>query len=156
MWDRAGASSRGSRLCQPRVSVDVLPLLSARRAGLLRSQGHCENPHCTGEPQDIINTCHPILEVDHIHDLAKGSLDHTEQMIALCPDCHAVKTRGRTREQLRHGLLTRVSSGTRQSCHDRKVPRLRASSPVPLDGGYPPGRFLIRLSVNALRRLAAR
>jgi hypothetical protein len=31
-----------------------------------------------------------------------------------------------------------------------------ASSPVPLDGGYPPGRFLIRLSVNALRRLAAR
>jgi hypothetical protein len=33
---------------------------------------------------------------------------------------------------------------------------LRASLPVPLDGGYPPGRFLIRLSVNALRRLAAR
>jgi hypothetical protein len=110
VWDRAGASSRGSRLCQPRVSVDVLPLLSARRPGLLRSQGHCENPHYTGEPQDIINTGHPILEVDHIQDLAKGGL----------------------------------------------VPRLRASSPVPLDGGYPPGRFLIRLSVNALRRLAAR
>jgi 5-methylcytosine-specific restriction protein A len=27
-------------------------------------------------------------------------------MIALCPNCHAIKTHGRTREQLRQELLT--------------------------------------------------
>jgi 5-methylcytosine-specific restriction protein A len=49
----AGASDRGARLGRPQVSVDVLRLESARRAVLLRSQGHCESPRCTGEPQDI-------------------------------------------------------------------------------------------------------
>jgi 5-methylcytosine-specific restriction enzyme A len=96
----------GARLGRPRVSVDVLRLPSARRAVLLRSEGHCENPRCTGEPQDITDAGHAILEVDHIHDLAKGGPDRPEQMIALCPNCHAIKTRGRTREQLRHELLT--------------------------------------------------
>jgi hypothetical protein len=45
-------------------------------------------------------------QVDHIQDLAKGGPDHPRQMIALCPNCHAIKTRGRTREQLRHELFT--------------------------------------------------
>jgi 5-methylcytosine-specific restriction enzyme A len=102
----AGAGDRGARLSRPRVSVDVLRLESARRAVLLRSDGHCESPRCTGEPQDITDAGHPILEVDHIQDLAKGGPDHPEQMIALCPNCHAIKTRGRTRERLRHELFT--------------------------------------------------
>jgi len=102
----AGASDRRARLGRPRVSVDVLRLESARRAVLLRSQGHCESPRCTGEPQDVTDAGHPILEVDHIQDLAKGGPDHPEQMIALCPNCHAIKTRGRTRERLRHELFT--------------------------------------------------
>ena len=106
MRDRGGASDRRTRLGQPRISVDILRLESARRAVLLRSEGHCESPHCTGEPQDITDAGHPILEVDHIQDLAKGGPDHPEQMIALCPNCHAVKTRGRTRERLRYELLT--------------------------------------------------
>ena len=72
---------------------------------LLRSEGHCENPRCTGEPQDSTDAGRPILEVDHIQDLARGGPDHPEQMIALCPNCHATKTRGRTREQLRRELL---------------------------------------------------
>jgi 5-methylcytosine-specific restriction enzyme A len=102
----AAGSGRGARLGRPRVSVDVLRLQSARRAVLLRSDGHCESPRCTGEPQDVTDAGHPILEVDHIQDLAKGGPDHPEQMIALCPNCHAIKTRGRTREQLRHELFT--------------------------------------------------
>ena len=101
----AGASDRGTRLGRPRVSVDILRLESARRAVLLRSDGHCESPCCTGEPQDITDAGHPILEVDHVQDLAKGGPDHPEQMIALCPNCHAIKTRGRTRERLRHELF---------------------------------------------------
>jgi len=102
----AGASDRGARLGRPRMSVDVLRLESARRAVLLRSEGHCESPRCTGEPRDTTDAGHPILEVDHIQDLAKGGPDHPEQMIALCPNCHAIKTRGRTRERLRHELFT--------------------------------------------------
>jgi len=102
----AGASDRGARLGQPRISVDILRLESARRAVLLRSGGHCESPRCTGEPQDITDAGHPILEVDHIQDLAQGGPDHPEQMIALCPNCHAIKTRGRSREQLRQELFT--------------------------------------------------
>jgi 5-methylcytosine-specific restriction protein A len=101
----AGAGDRGVRLSRPRVSVDVLRLESARRAVLLRSEGHCESPGCTGEPQDVTDAGHPILEVDHIQDLAKGGPDHPEHMIALCPNCHAIKTRGRTRERLRHELF---------------------------------------------------
>jgi 5-methylcytosine-specific restriction protein A len=102
----AGTSDRGTRFGQPRISVDILRLESARRAVLLRSEGHCENPRCTGEAQDITEAGRPILEVDHIRDLAQGGPDHPEQMIALCPNCHAIKTRGRTREQLRHELFT--------------------------------------------------
>ncbi len=102
----AGAGGQGTRFGQPRTTVDILRLGSARRAVLLRSEGHCENPHCTGEAQDTTDAGRPILEVDHIQDLAQGGPDHPEQMIALCPNCHAIKTRGRTREQLRHELLT--------------------------------------------------
>ena len=88
-----GTSDGGGRQGQPRMSVDILRLRSARRAVMLRSEGHCEAGH-------------PILEVDHIQDLAKGGPDHPEQMIALCPNCHAIKTRGRTRERLRDELST--------------------------------------------------
>jgi 5-methylcytosine-specific restriction protein A len=79
---------------------------AARRAVLLRSQGNCENPSCTGEARDLTDTGDPILEIDHIHDLAEGSPDDPAQMAALCPNCHAIKTRGRTREQLRQTLFT--------------------------------------------------
>ena len=99
-------SDRGPRLSQPRTTVDILRLGSARRAVLLRSGGHRESPHCTGEPQDITDAGHPILEIDHVQDLALGGPDHPEQMIALCPNCHEIKTRGRTREQLRQELFT--------------------------------------------------
>jgi 5-methylcytosine-specific restriction endonuclease McrA len=59
----------------------------ARRAVMLRSQGHCENPRCTGDVQDLTDAGDPILEVDHIHDLAQGGEDNPGQMIALCPNC---------------------------------------------------------------------
>ena len=77
----------------------------ARQAVMLRSQGHCENPRCTGDIQDLTDAGDPILEVDHLHDLAKGGEDLPAQMIALCPNCHAVKTRGSTRHDLKQGLV---------------------------------------------------
>ncbi|MET9577564.1 HNH endonuclease signature motif containing protein [Streptomyces massasporeus] len=82
---------------------------TARFLVLSRSRGRCENPDCTGQPADVTDDDHPILEVDHVVDLTRGGRDHPSQMVALCPNCHAVKTRGRTREALRE-LLLRVAS----------------------------------------------
>jgi 5-methylcytosine-specific restriction enzyme A len=77
----------------------------ARRAVLLRSDGRCENPGCTGDIHDVTDTGAPILEVDHIQDLALGGDDNPAQMIALCPNCHAIKTRGSIRDELRTVLF---------------------------------------------------
>jgi 5-methylcytosine-specific restriction protein A len=78
----------------------------ARQAVILRSQGHCENAHYTGDIQDLTDAGDPIREVDHIHDLAKGGEDNPAQMIALCPNCHRIKTIGRTRKELIPILFT--------------------------------------------------
>jgi 5-methylcytosine-specific restriction protein A len=88
-----------------RTSFDPVRSDASRRAVLLRSGGRCENPRCTGDVQDRTLRGEPILEIDHVDDLALGGADHPAQMIALCPNCHAVKTRGRTREELRSVLL---------------------------------------------------
>ena len=88
-----------------RTTSDPIRSRDARRAVLLRSGGRCENPRCSGDIQDRTIRGEPILEIDHVHDLALGGRDHPGQMIALCPNCHAIKTRGRTREELRPVLL---------------------------------------------------
>ena len=88
-----------------RTSTLLIRSQDARLAVLLRSEGHCENPRCTGEIQDCTDKGSAILEVDHIHDLALGGPDDPSQMIALCPNCHAIKTRGSTRHGLKKVLL---------------------------------------------------
>ena len=50
-------------------------------------------------------SCSRATEFDHLHDLAKDGEDLPAQMIALCPNCHAVKTRGSTRGELKQVLL---------------------------------------------------
>ncbi|WP_372494440.1 HNH endonuclease signature motif containing protein [Actinoallomurus purpureus] len=75
-----------------------------------------------------------MLEVDHIDQLADGGRDHPIQMIALCPDCHAVKTRGRTRHR-----LTPCWRGQRASC---------------MTGGTPPR--CDRLTTDCSRQAARR
>ncbi|MBY8885163.1 hypothetical protein K7472_09940 [Streptomyces sp. PTM05] len=37
--------------------------------------------------------------------IADCGRDHPVQMVALCPNCHAVKTRGSKKEQLQQSLL---------------------------------------------------
>jgi 5-methylcytosine-specific restriction protein A len=84
---------------------DPIRLAAARKAVLKRSDGYCENPTCTGQPADVTTAGAAILEVDHVVELGLGGRDHPSQMIALCPNCHAIKTRGRTRDALRSVLL---------------------------------------------------
>ncbi|MFF7156385.1 HNH endonuclease [Streptomyces sp. NPDC008139] len=74
---------------------------AARQAVLERCRGLCENPGCTGQPADTTPNGVAILEIDHVVDLQLGGRDHPSNMVALCPNCHAVKTRGRGREKLR-------------------------------------------------------
>ncbi len=80
-------------------------LQAARRAVLIRSGGRCENPDCGEVAPDVTDRGLPVLDVDHVEDIAKGGRDHPEQMIALCPNCHAVKTRGKTRHAMYPKLL---------------------------------------------------
>ncbi len=96
-----------------RTTFDPVGSAAACRAVLLRSEGQCENPGCTGQPADVTDRGDPILEVDHVDDLAHDGRDHPRQMIALCPNCHAIKTRGRTRERLRE--ILRVTADTRHT-----------------------------------------
>jgi 5-methylcytosine-specific restriction protein A len=98
------SGGRGSRH-EASLSARLRRSAAAREAVLLRSSGRCENPHCTGDVQDVTDSGAPILEVDHVRDLAEGGPDKPDQMIALCPNCHATKTRGRTRDQLQQELL---------------------------------------------------
>jgi 5-methylcytosine-specific restriction protein A len=68
---------------------------AARRAVLLRAQSKCEAPWCKGMPVDRLESGEAILEVDHVDGLADGGADSPSNMVALCPNCHASKTRGR-------------------------------------------------------------
>jgi 5-methylcytosine-specific restriction protein A len=101
--ERGSKRNAGKRV--PRTSKELIRSAAARRAVLLRSEGNCENPDCIGHPDVLTDAGDPILEIDHIHDLAKDGPDDPIQMIALCPNCHATKTRGRNREQLRLRLF---------------------------------------------------
>lgn len=86
----------------------------AREAVLLRSEGGCENPECTGDIDDRTESGAPILEIDHIQDLALDGDDDPLQMIALCPNCHARKTRGAKRHE-----LTPILLATAKARHER-------------------------------------
>ncbi|MFD4654135.1 HNH endonuclease [Kitasatospora sp. NPDC058444] len=77
---------------------------SARYAVIRRSGGRCENPRCAGHPTELTTAGEPILQVDHVHDLSKGGPDVPSNMIALCPNCHALKTYGQHQERLRREL----------------------------------------------------
>ncbi|MDT0466130.1 HNH endonuclease signature motif containing protein [Streptomyces gibsoniae] len=79
---------------------------SARAAVIRRSGGSCESPQCAGHPKERTTAGEPILQVDHVQDLAKGGDDLPSNMIALCPNCHALKTYGTNRDKLRRLLAT--------------------------------------------------
>jgi 5-methylcytosine-specific restriction protein A len=98
------------------VRADYARSAAARRAVLMRSGGRCENPRCTGMPAELTRRGQPILDVDHIQDLAKGGDDHPRNMVALCPNCHACKTRGRNAAHWRRDLMQ-----VARSAHDRAV-----------------------------------
>jgi 5-methylcytosine-specific restriction protein A len=93
--DRVESRGQGrTRLGAPRL--DYERSAAARRAVLVRSGGVCESLRCTGMPAERNRSNEPILDVDHIKDLARGGDDHPRNMVALCPNCHASKTRGDT------------------------------------------------------------
>ncbi|WP_367669700.1 HNH endonuclease [Streptomyces sp. DT2A-34] len=96
-WEHTGRDQR--RTESTTVHRVRNPLV--RRAVLKRSKGRCENPRCMNpEPVGYTDNGDPILEVDHVVEHAQGGRDHGSNTIALCPNCHALKTRGRDRHEL--------------------------------------------------------
>jgi 5-methylcytosine-specific restriction enzyme A len=95
---RREATTYGRR--RTRIAKDPIRLSLARRAVLLRSEGRCENPQCAQPAPDVNDRGEPLLEVDHIDQLSDGGHDQPFQMIALCPNCHRVKTYGQSRRRL--------------------------------------------------------
>jgi 5-methylcytosine-specific restriction protein A len=83
---------------------------------IARAQGSCENDNCSGMPPDVKKDGTPIFQVDHIVQLSDGGPDQPDNMIALCPNCHAAKTLGGNRTEMtarlksiaiaRHSALT--------------------------------------------------
>ncbi|MFF3891276.1 HNH endonuclease [Streptomyces sp. NPDC001914] len=101
--ERREAATRGRRV--ERVNHEIVRLDLARKAVLLRCGGRCENPACGGQPADVKDDGRPILEVDHVKRISEGGRDHPVQMVALCPNCHAMKEHGRQRDVLSATLL---------------------------------------------------
>ncbi len=104
--ERRAASGCGGR--REGTSEDPIRSAAVRRAVLDRSEGWCENPGCGGQPADVTDGGKPLLDVDHVDDIAGGGPDHPGLMIAVCPNCHAVKTRGSRREEYRE-IFRRVA-----------------------------------------------
>ncbi|WP_148311429.1 HNH endonuclease signature motif containing protein [Amycolatopsis japonica] len=94
--------SKGTRNLYPRSRA-------VRDAVLVRADGDCENDRCTGMPFDTAPGGKAILEVDHVDDLALSGLDHPSVMIALCPNCHAAKTRGANRAAIKRRFRDRAA-----------------------------------------------
>ncbi|WP_086025987.1 HNH endonuclease signature motif containing protein [Streptomyces viridochromogenes] len=113
-WERTGRDQR--RADSTTVHRVRNPLV--RKAVLRRSKGRCENPRCRNpEPVGYTDKGDPILEIDHVIEHAKGGRDHGSNTIALCPNCHALKTRGRDRHEFGAFL-----QGVAQRAH-RAAPR---------------------------------
>ncbi|MET8291128.1 HNH endonuclease signature motif containing protein [Streptomyces sp. NPDC005132] len=107
--ERKEEAARGQRVAG---SARPVRIPEARKAVLERCEGLCENPGCTGQPDDVTDSNQALLEVDHVDEIAEGGRDHPRVMVALCPNCHAVKTRGRTRKQ-----LTKILRGVAERAH---------------------------------------
>jgi 5-methylcytosine-specific restriction enzyme A len=99
-----------TRRSRPTQVERCLRSRAARDAVILRSEGKCENPSCLGHSPERTDTGEPILEVDHVNGLAITGQDTPEVMIALCPNCHALKTRGKNRRELQETLQDVASS----------------------------------------------
>ncbi|MFJ9968874.1 HNH endonuclease [Streptomyces avermitilis] len=88
------------------VGTRLSRITASRQAVLERSQGACENPDCPDPRYTMVRGKNGtfLLEVDHIDDHAKGGEDLPRSMIALCPNCHAIKTRTAVTEEFRASL----------------------------------------------------
>ncbi|MEV7783153.1 HNH endonuclease signature motif containing protein [Kitasatospora sp. NPDC088351] len=88
--------AQAGRSRRRRAAVVLRPVRSpvARALVVARSERCCENPACLSPGfRAMTDDGDPIVEVDHIIGLADGGEDHPANMIALCPNCHALRGR---------------------------------------------------------------
>jgi 5-methylcytosine-specific restriction protein A len=105
---RAERAVREGKSHTPRIrpGVRLHRIAASRQAVLERSEGACENPDCPDPRYTVARSRSGtyLLEVDHIDDHATGGEDLPRSMIALCPNCHAIKTRTVVTEEFRASL----------------------------------------------------
>lgn len=97
MWD--GRSHRR----RPQGGHHLSRIAASRHAMLERSQGGCENPHCPDPRYPSALSRNGFLHVvsgSHRRS-GQGGADLLKAMIALCPNCHALKTRGTVTDEFR-------------------------------------------------------
>lgn len=101
--DRGGADPCTVRACGDDTgSSQGQRSREARALVLARSGGRCESPLCAfPDFKELTAAGEPVLDVDHVQDLALDGEDNPGNMIAVCPNCHATKTRGGNAEELR-------------------------------------------------------
>lgn len=109
-------AQRRSQLMKPTLADRYVRDPSARAAVMTRAQRSCESPQCAGHPEELTTAGMPILQIDHVRDLAKGGPDIPRNMIALCPNCHALKTYGVNRDKLQ-----RLLASTAQRLHEETL-----------------------------------
>ncbi|CAN3983482.1 HNH endonuclease [Kitasatospora purpeofusca] len=98
------------------LTTDVVRSTVFRSLVLQRAGGRCENPDCGHPGFHVIGRNEmPIVEVDHVHGLKEGGPDHPVNMVVLCPNCHAVKTRGQDTEVAE---LRKLLAGIAQQRHE--------------------------------------
>lgn len=126
------AATRAGQPAGVRTAKEYARSAAARQAVLLRADNACENSACTGMPGDRRPDGTAILDVDHVKDLAKGGPDEPSNMVALCPNCHAAKTRGANRTALAR-TLAGVARARHSAWNPRVTPELTQTTSVSLD-----------------------
>jgi 5-methylcytosine-specific restriction enzyme A len=99
-----GRNAHGGERTERTSDVPVR-LAAAREPVIVRSRGRCESPKSQATSMTKRHPVNRSLDIDHVHDLGNGGVDLPASMIALCPNCHATKTRGTTRDELTPILL---------------------------------------------------
>lgn len=70
---------------------------------LNKANGICQNCNSPAPFKKKKNNT-PYLEAHHMDELSKGGIDHPDNMVALCPNCHVEIHRGKNGEAINEAL----------------------------------------------------
>ena len=105
---REPTPSGGSRARSRRSLIDSSVTRAPEQQSFTVAAVTAKAPNAPATPRNAPLPGEPILQVDHVQDLAKGGAELPSNMIALYPNCHTLKTYGANRDKLRRLLAATV------------------------------------------------